>query len=224
VLKLYPCILYEEFSEKSELAEKLKNGEWNPLTYDEYLKMLKDCLPHIPRYVHINRFQRFTEGHKIVAGPSEKIDRALFNGICKCLWHRSPAQTGIDLNSDFREYSLTCIPQGTKGYCIEAHLNNEKLLGYGRLTLIQNQTAIIRDLRVLGNMIPVGIKNENFNRTQHIGIGKSMLKKMEEKALDHGKHHIRIHTSPGARMYFEKNGYKQEGNNTSLGWMIKKLK
>ncbi len=223
VLKLYPCILYGGMSTQQDLADLLKKGEWQPLSDDQYLDLLYECLPKIPRHVHINRIQRMNEdSNAVTAGPSKVIDRMGFKGISQCLWQRSPAQTGIDLHGKYHDFSLFTSKQGESGYCVEALDRDGNLLGYGRVSCFAENVARIRDLRTLGNMLPVGEKNREKTGLQHIGIGKAMLQKIERLAIENGCTKIAVHPAPGVRQYFTANGYRNSDGVTALGYLQKR--
>ncbi len=223
VLKLYPCILYDKMPTQRDLAHLREKGEWQPLSDDQYLDLLVACFPKIPRYVHINRILRPREGSNIVfAGPSKVIDRMKFKGISQCLWQRSPAQTGIDLCGKYHDFALFTSIQGKSGYCVEALDPHGNLLGYGRVSCFADSVARIRDLRTLGNMLPVGEKNEDKTGIQHIGIGKAMLQELERLAIYHGCVKISVHPAPGVRQYFVSNGYRNRNGDVSLGYLEKK--
>lgn len=204
-IKIYPCILLRDLRLQEQLIRHV-NSDWIPFTDESYIDFLKQCLPHIPPYVYVGRIQRIFEPSDIALGPKKIIDRTLFSGICKCLWHRSIMQSGIDLDGDFTNFGIRSYPQGD-GFCIEAFVGNV-VIGYGRLSFNDDNRAVIRDVRVLGNMLPVGFRNETCRGTQHIGIGKSMMKHMEELAKERCSQDIIIHSPDGVVSYFENLGYE----------------
>ena len=229
VLKLYPCVLYDETVSQDKLRALYRSGKWAPVSDADYDRFLRQCLTKVPRYVHINQLQRIeSERHKIVAGCASKIDRSAFHGISRCLWQRSPAQTGVDLEGDYSSFRLETVSQGSRGFCIEAVAEDDTVLGYGRMTVDKDSGAKIRDLRVLGNMICVGAGNPDRKGLQHIGIGKAMLRRMECLAAKHGQGIVKVHPGPGARAYFEKRGYRYDTHYPEecpepKGWMLKKV-
>ena len=78
--------------------------------------------------------------------------------------------------------------------------------------------ALIRELHVYGQMIPV--ENNNVNKVaQHAGFGKRLMKKAEEISLNNGWKKAAVIAGTGARPYYKnKCGYHLEGT-----YMIKKL-
>jgi elongator complex protein 3 len=223
VLKLYPTILYHDMPTQKDLADTLARGEWRPLSEEEYERMLDSCLPKIPRYVHINRIQRMSEINSVAAGPAKVIDRTRFNGICECLWQRSPAQTGIDLDGDYREFSLRTTRQGNSGYCVEGLDRDGRLLAYSRMSVFEDGVARIRDLRVLGDMALVGRAKARDSGIQHIGIGKAMLQRLEELSFEEGCRRVVVHPAPGVRRYFVARHYLPSEKRAELGYYEKGL-
>lgn len=211
-LKIYPCILLKKnAAHQKRLYELYLKGLWRPMGVKEYISLLNECYRYIPKYVHINRIQRIIPQEQIEAGPADEINRQIFSSTSKCLWQRSVAQNNIDLEGDFRNYKVIDYPQGGNRYCFEAVFADDIVLGYGRLDIFPRK-ALIRDIRVLGNMLPVGMKN-NFKRgCQHIGIGTSIINAMEYKAKKENVKHIYVKPSFGSMVWFAKFGYCNIGN------------
>jgi ELP3 family radical SAM enzyme/protein acetyltransferase len=67
-----------------------------------------------------------------------------------------------------------------------------------------NGCAMIRELHIYGNMVPV---NSNEHNTQHRGFGKMLVKKAEEIATFYNYKKMAIISGVGVRNYYEKLGY-----------------
>lgn len=218
-VKLYPCILLrEDVAHHLGLANLLRTAHWTPITTEEYVRLLHEVYPSIPRHVHVNRIQRVFEPSKVAAGPSDVIDRTMFNGISRCLWQRSVAQRRNNLDADFSGYRVESYRQGY-GYCFEAVVDEDTVIGYGRLSFCEHGDAIVRDVRTLGNMLPVGTRNTDRIGTQHIGVGKDLMRAMEIMAKSLGAHRVRLRPGVGVRSYFERLGYSP----TDGGYLGKRL-
>ena len=77
-------------------------------------------------------------------------------------------------------------------------------------------TALIRELHVYGNLIPVGFqKNKD---SQHKGVGKTLIEEAELIALENGYDRIAVISGIGVMDYYKKLGYKYEDT-----FMIKEL-
>ena len=64
--------------------------------------------------------------------------------------------------------------------------------------------AIVRELHVYGNLVPVGQKGMAI---QHRGIGKKLLQMAEDIAKSKNKIGVSIISGIGVRNYYEKRGY-----------------
>jgi ELP3 family radical SAM enzyme/protein acetyltransferase len=68
--------------------------------------------------------------------------------------------------------------------------------------------ALIRELHVYGNVVPVGYKNNNIEgRSQHMGFGKRLLEEAEKTAQQNGYNGIAVISGIGVMEYYEKCGY-----------------
>lgn len=211
VLKIYPCILLKDSNCQKELARHV-NVDWVPLTDETYHKLLLECYPHIPPYVHINRIQRIFDPSVIALGPKKVIDRQVYSGISRCFRQRSVAQSDLDLDGDFTDFTVRTYRQTKDDYCVEAIVRGNVVVGYARISFPRKSRSIIRDVRVLGNMLPVGKGPVGRKGTQHIGIGKSMMQQMEQLAAEKRCSTIILHPADGTRAYFELLGYFESDN------------
>jgi elongator complex protein 3 len=206
-VKLYPCVLLREsVARHLGLADMVNTAHWTPMTTEEYIRLLQETYPRMPRYVHVNRIQRIFAPSKVAAGPADVIDRTMFDGLSRCLWQRSVAQKHHDLDADFSGYRVESYQQG-HGYCFEAVVDEDTAIGYGRLSIPADGDAIVRDVRTLGNMLPVGAQNTERIGTQHIGVGKALMRAMEATAESVGARRVRLRPAVGVRSYFERLGY-----------------
>lgn len=209
-VKIYPCLLLDaKVAAQERLRELWRRGEWRPVTDDEYVAMLGECYRDIPRWVHVNRIQRIIPAGKIEAGAARETDRGQFDDVARCLWQRSPAQRlGEDGLEDRMEgWRVKVVCQGGERYCFEALTPDDVVLGYGRLDLPRDGAAMIRDVRALGNMLPVGGANPLGRGCQHVGIGTSLLEAMEIAAAREGFRTVGVRPSFGTAGWFEKRGY-----------------
>ncbi len=209
-LKIYPCILLKKkIAYQKGLHDYYQKNSWKPIDYSSYIEFLKECYSKIPRYVHVNRIQRVIPSSKIEAGVNREIDRNLFSGISKCLWQRSLAQRLNDLEVDFSNYRIIYYKQGQNDYCFEAVFIDDIVLGYARLLILSNNSAIIRDIRVLGNMRPIGDENIYKRGSQHIGIGTALINRIEKVSQNLKIKTIIVKPSFGTVPWFMRKGYCQ---------------
>jgi elongator complex protein 3 len=202
-LMIFPCVLMKDHRLQPQLLKLLESGAWDPLTDDRYNALLAAVLPLIPSSVFINRIQRIFPPNEIDRGPKSVIDRMSMATLSRCLWQRSVSRTAVP-GDDFSRYAVSVVRHGP-GYSVEASLRDGAVvLGYGKLSIFGN-TAMVRDLRVLGNMTPVG---QRSGGPQHIGIGRALLREMEVTATARGCGMLKVHPPVGARSYFTTLGFQ----------------
>jgi elongator complex protein 3 len=103
---------------------------------------------------------------------------------------------------------------GSKEFFISIKQNTE-IIGFCRLRFpsqtlrkeITKNTAIVRELHVYGTATGI----DEIGNVQHKGFGKILLKKAEEICKLHSKNKLLIISGIGAREYYKKLGYKQDG-------------
>ncbi|MDI9354835.1 MAG: hypothetical protein QM532_01210 [Cyanobium sp. MAG06] len=93
-------------------------------------------------------------------------------------------------------------------------LRNEELVKYDNLKVLID-SAIVRELHVYGSLKRIG---EQGNQSQHTGMGKRLLARAEEIAIENGYKKMSIISGVGVREYYKKRGYNLEGT-----YMVKRL-
>lgn len=80
--------------------------------------------------------------------------------------------------------------------------------------------ALIRELHVYGELVPVGNPSTSLRtrKVQHTGLGRKLLTEAEKIAKNKGYQKIVIISGVGAREYYRKLGYKLENS-----YMVKKI-
>jgi elongator complex protein 3 len=104
---------------------------------------------------------------------------------------------------------------------------DDKLAGFLRLSLPANSSpatgideltgaALIREVHVYGQSLPVGIENTGF--AQHSGLGTKLLEAASEKAIEMGYNKIAVISAIGTRKYYMDRGFER-----AEYYLIKKL-
>ena len=137
--------------------------------------------------------------------------------MCKCIRCREVKENIIDpsdVKLMVREYDAS----NGKEYFISFESNDEKyLLGFVRLRLKNNKkvffeeledSALIRELHVYGNMIPVNDKK--LDAIQHYGYGTKLINKAIEISKKNGYKKIAVISGVGVRQYYRKFGFEME--------------
>ncbi|MBW6451492.1 MAG: tRNA uridine(34) 5-carboxymethylaminomethyl modification radical SAM/GNAT enzyme Elp3 [DPANN group archaeon] len=227
MLKLYPVLV----TENTGLYELWKKGEFEPYTNEDASEVISKMKTSVPDYVRIMRIQRDIPAQKIKAGVTagnlrEHVKKYLENNneMCHCIRCREAGHKGINTietlyfneesynASEGKEYFISADSKDIKD-----HNNNDSILfGYLRLRLpitstrdeITKNTAIVRELKVVGKMTKIGNKDKNV---QHMGIGQKLMKIAENIAKKGGKNKIVVISAVGTREYYRHLGYKDDG-------------
>jgi elongator complex protein 3 len=131
-----------------------------------------------------------------------------------------PAPHSLGGGGDIIDYRSS----GGREYFIQAISKNKKeknnLYGFCRLFLPGkgvgdlNPAALVRELHVYGELVPVGQEK----KIQHSGLGKELLARAEKIAKENKYDRIKVISGIGVRSYYRKFGYKL--NNT---YMVKNI-
>jgi elongator complex protein 3 len=170
-------------------------------------------------------------------------DEAEKQGIyCQCIRCCEVRNEKFDTSEvEYKEY--TFMASGQQEYFLTAEVNRPNrnlLLGFLRLRLsetlngasciipeLQGKTSMIRELHVYGRVKEVGKDSDKSfghgrnpkDSSQHLGIGKKLLKKAETISISHTFEKMAIISGIGVRDYYRKNGYILEGT-----YMVKNIK
>ena len=232
MLKIYPCLV----TKGSELYDLWKNGGYEPYNDEEAVELITNIKKILPKWVRTMRIQRDIPSTLIEAGVKKSnLGELVYNNLekehvnCKCIRCRE-----IGHKRTSKEYSLDEFELYSENYTacggVEHFLSiediaEESIAGFLRLRLpsknhfreeISDETALVRELHVYGNMIKIGDKNSRIG--QHTGFGERLLKEAEDIAVENGKTDIAIISGIGSRNYYRKFGYDKVGP-----YMIKKL-
>ena len=232
MLKIYPCLV----TKGSELYDLWKSGGYEPYNDDEAVELITNVKKILPKWVRTMRIQRDIPSTLIEAGVKKSnLGELVYNNLdqeginCQCIRCREIGhkKTSKPYNLDeFKLYSESYTACGGVEHFLSIEdVNEESIAGFLRLRLpsdkyfrdeITDETALIRELHVYGNMIKIGDKNPKIG--QHTGFGEKLLKKAENIAIDNNKTNIAIISGIGSRNYYRKFGYEKVGP-----YMMKKL-
>jgi len=230
MIKIYPCLVMKG----TELYEMWKRGEYKPMETEKAAKLIAELKTTIPKYVRIMRIQRDIPTTIIQGGVKKSNLRELVqkemkekNIKCQCIRCR---EAGIKTKQqheiiNYENIKLETIKyEASKG--IEEFLSYEEkksdaLIGFARLRIpnpegifrkeITEKTALIRELHVYDEAVPIGKKSEK--EMQHKGYGKKLVEEAEIIAKEkYGMDKMIIIAGLGVREYYiKKLGYKIEG-------------
>ena len=233
MLKIYPCLV----TKGSELYDLWKNGEYKPYSDEEAVKLISKVKKILPKWVRTMRIQRDIPSTLIEAGVKKSnLGELVYNKLedegvdCKCIRCREIGHKKTTRPYNLDEFKLYHeeykVCEGIEHFLSFEDINEESIAGFLRLRFpsknhfraeITDDTALIRELHVYGNMIKIGDKNPKIG--QHTGFGEKLLNEAENIAIDNGKSDIAIISGIGSRNYYRKFGYEKLGP-----YMIKKFK
>ena len=204
-IKFYPTVV----TEGSLLYKWYKEGKYKPYSDKVLQDLIVKCKEIVPRYVRIIRLIRDIPGESIIAGNKITNLRQIMKdrGVkCQCIRCREAKDEEIKKNKiNIIQYKAA----GGLEYFISADSEDEKtLFGFCRLRIDKNSPiseAIIRELHVYGELIPVGEKNKKI---QHSGIGKKLIEEAEKIAIKNKINKIAVISGVGVRGYYRKFSYK----------------
>lgn len=209
-IKFYPTVV----TKGSLLYKWWKQGKYKPYTDRQLRQLIVKCKQMVPRYVRIIRLIRDIPGESIIAGNKITNLRQVMKdeGVrCQCIRCREARDLQItDYKLNIIKYQVS---RGEEYFISFESKDSKTLYGFCRLRLAEE--ALIRELHVYGELVPVG---ERKPKVQHIGLGKELLKIAEQSAKEKKYNKLKIISGIGVRGYYRKLGYRLQGT-----YMVKKI-
>ncbi len=213
-IKFYPTVV----TKGSLLYKWWKTGKYKPYSDKQLQNLIIACKKIIPAYVRIIRLIRDIPSESIIAGNKITNLRQIMKdkGVqCGCIRCREAREVKIE-NYKLKIISYTA-GNGEEFFISYENFKTKTLFGFCRLYIPDtkiSQSAIIRELHVYGKLVSIG----ETKKTQHIGLGKKLIKEAEKIAKQNDKEKLSIISGVGVRGYYRKLGYRL--NKT---YMIKKI-
>lgn len=222
MLKIYPCMVMEG----TRLHEQYRRGEFQPLSTGKAAELIAWFMQHIPVYCRVMRVQRdiptfMTEDGVDKTNLRQYIDKEMRGqGITpRDIRAREPGHTQLHKGRPLTKPRTTVTEyeasEGKEFFIAYEDAETDLLYGYCRMRFpsralrreITPSAAIIRELHVVGKVVPVGERGE----IQHTGIGRKLMEKAEELAIARNKDKMVVISGVGVRDYYRKLGYVKEG-------------
>ncbi len=232
MLKIYPCLVIKG----TELYNWWINGKYAPYSLGELINLIADVKQKVPPYVRIQRIMRDIPAYLIEAGCKKSNLRQIIqerlkqlNAECNCIRCReygiSKRKKIIDESSfdDIKLYRLDYeASQGNEIFLSYENKKENYLVGYLRLRepselahrpeLNDGKTLIVREIKVVGELVPKDLKPNGFSQIQHRGYGKLLLNQAEKISLeDFDAKKLDVISGIGARDWFYKMEYTLDG-------------
>ena len=236
--KLYPTLVLN-FTKIKEWYDK---GEYKPYAELDNGRHLIDVLKYVKKQVYpwirINRVFRDFPTKEIMGGSKmthmrDVVLREMEKENIKCNCLRCREVKFQDYNPKDMKFKIDKFEasRGTE-YFLSYTSNDEHILyGYLRLRFnktnygvlpVLHDTALIRELHVLGMQVSVNNEQNNKNKTQHQGLGTKLIRNAEFISLINNYKKISIISGVGVRDYYKKKGYNLEETYMikEFTWMI----
>jgi elongator complex protein 3 len=217
-IKIYP----NQLLANAELYEYWLRGEFWPYTTEELIDLIVDIKPAIPRYCRVNRIIRDIPSTNVVEGNrrtslrqdvQDELRRRGQRCVCvRCREVRNQPVRPESLHLDELVYKA----DGAQEYFLSYVTPEDRLVGFLRLSLPAadspqtglrdlEQAAIIREVHVYGQSLPVGM--EEHGAAQHAGLGTSLIQQAVEIARQKGYKKLAVISAVGTRQYYLKRGF-----------------
>ncbi|MFX0105256.1 MAG: tRNA uridine(34) 5-carboxymethylaminomethyl modification radical SAM/GNAT enzyme Elp3 [Candidatus Hodarchaeota archaeon] len=232
MLKVYPTLVING----TELYNWWSEGKYSPYSDKELIDLIARVKINLPSYVRIQRIMRDIPATLIEAGCKNSNLRQLvqerlreINETCKCIRCR---EYGINERKEIiNEKSLDGVKlyrldydasQGKEVFLSYENKEEDYLVGYLRLRkpsefahrpeLNDGKTMIIREIKVVGELVPKDSKPNRYTQIQHRGFGKLLMENAEKISFEEfDVKKLAVISGIGARDWFYEMGYKLDG-------------
>ncbi len=229
MLKIYPTVVIKG----TELYQWWKEEKYTSYSLDDLIDLIAKVKQKIPPYVRIQRIMRDIPANLIESGCKKSNLRQLvherlkeWNSKCNCIRCREYGikRRGIIEKEGFLEdVRLNRIDyEASEGQEIFLSYENKKegyLVGFLRLRnpseyahrseLNDGKTLIVREIRVVGELVPKDLKPNQLTHIQHRGFGKLLMKNAEKISKEEfNAKKLAVISGIGVRDWFYELGYK----------------
>jgi len=222
-IKLYPCSV----TPWTVIEKWFNSGKYKPYANNKnpheinLIDVMKHGILACPPYTRISRVVRdipttYIKGGNDCPNLRQLVEKELEEAGEKiyCIRYREcgryPEYKIESASYITRKYETQ---NGTEYFISLESIDEKVIFGFIRIRIPKedvtyykslNNKAIVRELHVYGNLVPVGEKSQAI---QHRGIGKKLLKLAEQVAKTEEKQGVAIISGIGVRGYYEKQGY-----------------
>ncbi len=229
MIKIYPCLAIAG----TKAYDWYQKGTYQPYSTDEAAALIAEIKAIIPPWVRVMRVQRDIPARLILGGVKKSDLRELaqkklkeHGGRCRCIRCREVGhRSAVDqIKPDLANVKILTTryeaSQGTELFISAEDPQNDVLLGYLRMRVPSQKahrpeitaipSAIVRELHVYGQLVPVGKRSEGA--WQHRGFGADLLKEAERLAkAEFDLKKLLVISALGTRRYYMRFGYERDG-------------
>lgn len=219
-LKIYPCMV----TKGTQLYDEWKSGKFVPLTTKEAAEIIAEGKRYVKPFCRVMRVQRDIPSKLIEAGVGitnlrQEVEKLMKNAKCQCIRCREPKGKKVDvagLKTKRFDYEAS---NGREVFLSVEEPKQDIIVGFCRLRMpyepfrkeIAPNTSGIRQLHVYSESIALGEKPKE-RQMQHRGFGKLLMEEAEKIAKEEfDAKKMLVLSGIGAKEYFRKLGYKDEG-------------
>jgi len=234
MLKIYPTLVING----TELYEWWKAGKYSPYIDEDLIDLIAKVKTNLPPYVRIQRIMRDIPATLIEAGCKNSNLRQLvqeklreMKETCNCIRCKEYGYNINKSNEALDEKGFDNIKlyrfdyeasQGKEIFLSYENKQQNYLIGYLRLRkpsefahrpeLNDGKTLIVREIKIVGEMVPKDLKPRRFTQIQHRGYGKLLMEKAESISRDEfDAKKLAVISGIGVRDWFYEIGYKLDG-------------
>ncbi|MHA1716703.1 MAG: tRNA uridine(34) 5-carboxymethylaminomethyl modification radical SAM/GNAT enzyme Elp3 [Promethearchaeota archaeon] len=231
-LKIYPCLVIGG----TVLEKWWRDGRYKPYPVEELATLLARVKSELPSWIRIQRVQRDIPAYLILDGVKNSNFREIvwkrmdeLGLSCNCIRCREfgfsrrsgddksiPSIDNLVIKKEFYNAS-----GGIECFISAVDEATDDLFGYVRLRkpsklvhrpeIKDNVASIIRELRVVGEVVPVKNVAKRL-QVQHRGLGKKLMHVAEDVVKKRfGSKKLLVIAGIGVRPYFYRLGYKPDG-------------
>jgi len=225
-IKIYPCVV----NKYAEIYKLYKAKKYKPYSKNNLKKLLINIKKITPYWVRINRLIRDIPEDSIIAGNKiTNLRQYLSKEVnCKCIRCREVGTRHCRVQSIKLFIEKYNASDGIEFFISHESPDRKILYGFLRLRFnnknaqiafpILKDSAIIRELHVYGQMLPVNAKLKSAS--QHKGLGKKLMGQAEKiaKQKPYRAKKVAVIAGIGVREYYRKLCYKLKDS-----YMIKKI-
>jgi elongator complex protein 3 len=221
LLKIYPTLVLPG----TALFDDWKAGRYSPYDTLTAAALLARMKREIPPWVRIQRIQRDIPARLIAAGVRASNLRQLAlrrlateGRWCRCLRCREAGRRSTPPPDAF-QLTETTYPAGggSETFFAWEDPSTDTVAGFLRLRFPSDRTPggldgpVVRELKVVGAEVPVGVPGCRPTEYQHRGLGRALLDRAEERARSTGFHAIFVTSAVGTRPYYRARGFERAG-------------
>lgn len=205
LLKIYPTLVMEG----TALWGQWLQGTYRETPLEEVVAILADFKRSVPPWMRLHRVQREFRAQDIRAGVRRGDLRVLVGQAmadrgwrCRCLRCREVGLVKVQGVPEAEEVRRDYIASGGREVFLSFEdISQDLVLGYLRLRLTPAGEAFLRELRVHGEVAPLG--HHGGRGWQHRGMGRRLLQRCVEIAWwEWGVEVVAITSAVGVREYY----------------------